>query len=75
MKVFVFLLFVTSCTFGQNEYPRNYFVSPLEIPLQLSGNFGELRPNHFHAGFDLKTNKKKVCLCMLLLMDIFRESK
>ncbi|HPW97317.1 MAG TPA: M23 family metallopeptidase [Flavobacterium sp.] len=59
MKVFVFLLFVTSCTFGQNEYPRNYFVSPLEIPLQLSGNFGELRPNHFHAGFDLKTNKKE----------------
>jgi hypothetical protein len=20
-----------------------------------SGNFGELRPNHFHAGFDFKT--------------------
>lgn len=27
--------------------------------MQLSGNFGELRPNHFHAGFDLKTNKKE----------------
>jgi murein DD-endopeptidase MepM/ murein hydrolase activator NlpD len=23
--------------------------------VQLSGNFGELRPNHFHAGFDFKT--------------------
>jgi hypothetical protein len=22
--------------------------------MQLSGNFGELRPNHFHAGFDFK---------------------
>ncbi len=25
--------------------------------MQLSGNFGELRPNHFHAGFDLKTSQ------------------
>jgi len=29
--------------------------SPLEIPLFLSGNFGELRSTHFHAGIDLKT--------------------
>ena len=28
---------------------------PLNIPLQLSGNFGELRPNHFHSGIDFKT--------------------
>jgi murein DD-endopeptidase MepM/ murein hydrolase activator NlpD len=27
--------------------------------MQLSGNFGELRPNHFHAGFDLKTLQKE----------------
>lgn len=27
--------------------------------MQLSGNFGELRPNHFHAGFDLKTMQKE----------------
>ncbi len=31
----------------------------LDIPMQLSGNFGELRPNHFHAGFDLKTNQRE----------------
>ena len=29
--------------------------SPLDIPLVLSANFGELRPNHFHSGIDLKT--------------------
>lgn len=29
--------------------------SPLNIPLFLSGNFGELRNNHFHSGIDLKT--------------------
>lgn len=28
---------------------------PLNIPLFLSGNFGELRPNHFHSGLDFKT--------------------
>ncbi len=28
---------------------------PLDIPLYLSGNFGELRNNHFHAGIDFKT--------------------
>lgn len=44
---------------GQNLYPKDYFRSPLDIPLQLSGNFGELRPNHFHSGFDFKTQKKE----------------
>ncbi|MCM1448854.1 MAG: M23 family metallopeptidase [Clostridiales bacterium] len=28
---------------------------PLDIPLLLSGNFGELRSNHFHSGLDFKT--------------------
>lgn len=28
---------------------------PLDIPLVLSGNFGELRTNHFHTGLDIKT--------------------
>ncbi|MDE5894514.1 MAG: hypothetical protein K2H00_00625 [Muribaculum intestinale] len=28
---------------------------PLDIPLILSGNFGELRRNHFHSGLDFKT--------------------
>ncbi len=27
----------------------------MEIPLFLSGNFGELRSNHFHSGIDFKT--------------------
>lgn len=34
------------------------FRSPMDIPLQLSGNFGELRPNHFHAGLDIRTQGK-----------------
>ena len=31
---------------------------PLNIPLVLSANFGELRSNHFHSGLDFKTQGK-----------------
>ncbi|MBL6663603.1 MAG: M23 family metallopeptidase [Flavobacteriales bacterium] len=40
-------------SFGQ-EHPQD-FHPPLDIPLVLSGTFGELRNNHFHAGIDIKT--------------------
>ena len=40
-------------------YPQDYFRSPLDIPLHLSGNFGELRTNHFHAGLDIKTAQEE----------------
>lgn len=54
-----FLLLVFASAFSQNPYPQDYFRSPLDIPLQLSGNFGELRSNHFHAGFDFRTQQKE----------------
>ncbi len=31
------------------------FHPPLKIPLILSGNFGEIRSDHFHSGIDIKT--------------------
>ena len=37
------------------EKPDNPFISPFDFPLLLSGNFGELRANHFHGGVDFKT--------------------
>ncbi len=37
------------------EEPRANLRVPLDIPLSLSGNFGELRSNHFHSGIDFKT--------------------
>jgi len=54
------LLVVPQVFFAQNivEKHKNYFGSPLEIPLLLSGNFAELRSNHFHTGIDLKTQGK-----------------
>ncbi len=38
---------------------RKGFRSPLDIPLNLSGNFGEFRTNHFHTGLDLKTQGRE----------------
>lgn len=54
MKFVIALLFYSTLFFGQ-QYPEDYFQSPLDIPLDLSGSFGELRSNHFHSGLDFKT--------------------
>jgi len=41
--------------YSQVAYDKTDFVSPMHIPLILSGNFAELRSNHFHTGLDIKT--------------------
>lgn len=33
------------------------FSAPLDIPMYLTGNYGELRSTHFHAGIDIKTQQ------------------
>ena len=55
MRIFyLFILLILSLgSFGQ-KHPQD-FHPPLKIPLVLSGTFGELRNNHFHAGIDIKT--------------------
>ncbi len=40
-------------------YPQNFFRNPLDIPIQLAGTFGEMRPNHFHSGIDIRTNSRE----------------
>ena len=57
-KIILILLFASFTSSAQNKYPTNYFRSPLDISLHLSGTFGELRNNHFHAGVDIKTKRK-----------------
>ncbi|MGB0176157.1 MAG: peptidoglycan DD-metalloendopeptidase family protein [Owenweeksia sp.] len=51
------------CTLNLNgqtkDYPKDYFIAPMDIPLYLSGTFGELRTNHFHSGIDIKTNGRE----------------
>lgn len=59
MRFLLFCILYCSSLLAQNNFPKEYFSPPLDIPMQLSGNFGELRPNHFHAGFDFKTQQKE----------------
>ncbi len=61
MRTFLFLVvfFSSYNGFTQVNYPKDYFVKPLEVPLILSGTFGELRTNHFHAGLDIKTQQRQ----------------
>lgn len=40
---------------SENPKDRSLFISPVNIPLLLSANFGELRIDHFHSGIDIKT--------------------
>lgn len=49
------LLFFISIILTLTITAQHKYRSPLDIPLLLSANFGELRPNHFHSGIDLKT--------------------
>jgi murein DD-endopeptidase MepM/ murein hydrolase activator NlpD len=41
------------------SYPQGYFRDPLGIPMSLAANFGELRPNHYHMGLDIRTQRKE----------------
>lgn len=56
--ILIFFLTISTCTIAQNNYPQDYFRSPLDITLILSGTFAELRSSHFHAGLDIKTQQR-----------------
>lgn len=51
---FLLVLALTSATIvAQESFPQ--YGKPVDIPIYLSATFGELRPNHLHAGIDIKT--------------------
>ena len=57
LRVFVFLIFIINSVSAQNKFPQGYFIMPI-APGQatsLSGCFGDIRTNHFHAGLDIRT--------------------
>jgi len=56
--IFIILLLTISVSFttsSKKSYPKDYFRSPVANTIRLSGTFGELRPNHLHAGIDIKS--------------------
>tara|TARA_B100000900_G_scaffold146654_1_gene124350 strand:- start:1136 stop:2830 length:1695 start_codon:yes stop_codon:yes gene_type:complete len=52
MRYYLLTIFFIYASIINSQNSGDY---PLEIPIILSGTFGELRPNHFHAGIDIKT--------------------
>jgi len=55
---YLFLLLLLTIGSGMSAQQDSLHL-PLDIPLFLSGTFGELRSNHFHSGLDIKTNGKE----------------
>lgn len=56
IRTYILALALGGCLASQaQEHPDKPFISPFDFPLTLSGNFGELRANHFHGGVDFKT--------------------
>ncbi len=56
LKLIVFIAIFTSIScFAQTKIADADFIPPVDIPIYLSGTFGELRSNHFHSGIDIKT--------------------
>jgi hypothetical protein len=51
-------LLVSGLLDGQEKSKYGSFAPPLDIPMLLSGNFGELRSTHFHSGIDIKTQQQ-----------------
>jgi len=64
MKLKQIILFITILlpqilSSQTKEYPNNYFLSPIEMPISTSGYFAELRANHFHSGIDIRIGEKE----------------
>lgn len=55
------LLLVAGTSFSpSNPYPQGLFRWPVDHPVRLSGTFGELRSNHFHAGMDIRSSAQRI---------------
>ncbi len=52
----VILFFLSFKTFIYGQYNGLGFSYPLAGAIVVTGNYGEIRPNHFHAGLDFSTD-------------------
>lgn len=57
--IFRLSLFLCGFPFALFAQQKSEWEPPLEIPIQLSGTFGEFRSNHFHAGIDIRTQGRQ----------------
>jgi len=56
--ILLLALYHNDIGYSQDSSLLNY-VPPLDIPLSISSNFGDIRDNTFHFGVDFRTNEKE----------------
>ncbi len=59
MSIYKISLFVFVISFSIQNYGQTYhlgFAYPIDKEPIITGNYGEIRPNHFHAGLDFSTD-------------------
>lgn len=60
ISIFALLIFFPLANLiAQIAIPKDFFSSPLNISLSITGSFSEVRPNHFHSGIDFSVQKKE----------------
>ncbi len=56
----ILILLITLASDAQDyEKYRGYFRTPVNIPLEIVANVGELRTNHWHMGLDIRTQQRE----------------
>lgn len=56
--LFLYIGFSIQLNAQKFDYSKYDLHAPMDIPMVLAANFGELRSNHFHTGIDVKTNRR-----------------
>lgn len=59
IKLFLLLLIPYFASSQKYPYPKTQFRAPIDRQLNISGNFAELRGNHFHSGIDLRIGERE----------------
>ena len=54
-SLFCLTFFFSSAQPFVNPYPQGYFRWPVDLRPEIVANLGELRPNHWHMGLDVRT--------------------
>jgi len=58
LSSFVLVICSIFTLYAQNSHDNESFISPIKPPFFFAGDFGELRPSHFHSGLDFRTQGK-----------------
>ncbi len=56
LKISVFIFFIIQSVISYAQLYPTGFGYPIDREPMITGNYGEIRPNHFHAGLDFSTD-------------------